>query len=54
MVAGFTLAGSPQDIIGQIEQLQANGVGHVTLNEPGPDRLGSVDLLGQEVLPYFQ
>ncbi len=53
MIAGFTLTGAPGDIIRQIEQLQNIGISHLTLNEPGPDRVGSIDLLGQNVLPHF-
>jgi len=54
MIAGFTLSGAPGDIVRQLEQLHEIGVSHITLNEPGPDRVGAVDLLGQKVLPHFQ
>ena len=53
MIAGFTLAGAPADIIKQIERLHEIGLSHLTLNEPGPDLVSAVDLLGGKVLPHF-
>jgi len=49
----FAVAGTPQDVITQLERLADLGIEHVTLNEPGPDREEAFALLEQEILPHF-
>lgn len=49
----FAVAGTPRDVIEQLERLADLGVDHVTLNEPGPNRNEALELLAKEVLPYF-
>jgi 5,10-methylenetetrahydromethanopterin reductase len=49
----FAVAGTPAEVIDQLEALAALGLDHVTLNEPGPDLDEALDLLGKEVLPHF-
>lgn len=52
-LAAFSVAGTPTDVIEQLEHLADLGVEHVTLNEPGPDRDEALDLLATKVLPHF-
>jgi len=49
------VVGSPRDLIRRLEPLVESGVRHLSFGPPlGPDLLTSVELLGREVLPYFQ
>jgi 5,10-methylenetetrahydromethanopterin reductase len=50
----FAVAGTPTEVIAQLEALAALGLDHITLNEPGPDLEDALDLLGKEVLPHFR
>jgi 5,10-methylenetetrahydromethanopterin reductase len=50
----FAVAGSPSEVIEQLERLASLGFDHVTLNEPGPNLAEALDLLGREVLPHFR
>lgn len=49
----FAVAGTPRDVIEQLERLSDLGIEHVTLNEPGPNLREALGLLGKEVLPHF-
>ncbi len=49
----FAVAGTPQDVLEQLERLAYLGIDHVTLNEPGPNLDEALELLGKEVLPHF-
>jgi 5,10-methylenetetrahydromethanopterin reductase len=49
----FAVAGTPQEVIEQLERLADLGIEHVTLNEPGPDRDEALELLAREVAPHF-
>jgi alkanesulfonate monooxygenase SsuD/methylene tetrahydromethanopterin reductase-like flavin-dependent oxidoreductase (luciferase family) len=50
----FAVAGTPHDVIEQLDRLAELGFDHITLNEPGPDLNEALELLGKEVLPHFQ
>lgn len=53
-IDAFTLTGTPDDVIGQIEGLIEGGADHVAFGPPiGPDPMGALDLLGEKVLPHF-
>ena len=53
-VQAFCLAGTPEDVIGRIEQLVAAGVRHVTFCPPhGPDPDEAIRLIARRVLPHF-
>lgn len=49
----FAVAGTPKDVIEQLERLASLGLDHITLNEPGPDLNEALSLLAEEVLPHF-
>ena len=49
----FAVAGTPQDVIQQLEKLADLGLDHITLNEPGPNFDEAMELLDKEVLPHF-
>lgn len=49
----FAVAGTPQDVIQQLEKLADLGLDHITLNEPGPDFSEAMELLEKEVVPHF-
>lgn len=54
-VSKHSVAGTPDDVIPQIEAMAAAGVTHVAFGHPlGPDFNEAVDLLGKEVLPHFK
>ncbi len=49
------LVGTPKQVIAQIEELAAAGITHVNLGGPiGPDIDAAIQLLGDEVMPYFK
>lgn len=50
----LAIAGTPKEVIRQIEDLAAMGVTQVNLGGPiGPDPAAAIRLMGQEVMPYF-
>lgn len=49
----FAVAGTPQDVITQLERLAGLGIDHITFNEPGPNQNEALALLEREVLPHF-
>lgn len=52
-IEAFTLTGTPDDVIGRIEDLVSAGADHVAFGPPiGPDPMAALDLLGQKVLPH--
>lgn len=54
-VAKCSVTGTPDDVIPQIEAMQAAGVTHVAFGHClGPDFDEALDLLGEEVLPHFR
>lgn len=54
-VRGFSLTGTPEDIIPQIEALIEAGATHVAFGPPhGPDPMEAIKLLGEKVLPAFR
>jgi 5,10-methylenetetrahydromethanopterin reductase len=51
----LALAGTPKDIISQIERLAEQGITQINLGGPlGPDPAEAIRLMGEEVIPYFQ
>jgi 5,10-methylenetetrahydromethanopterin reductase len=51
----LALAGTPKEIISQIERLAEQGITQVNLGGPlGPDPEEAIRLMGKEVIPYFQ
>lgn len=51
----LALAGTPKEIIQQIEKLAEQGITQVNLGGPlGPDPEEAIRLMGEEVIPYFQ
>ena len=49
------IVGTPRDVIRQLEELGKAGIDEVGLGGPlGPDPGAAIDLLGQEVIPYFR
>lgn len=53
-VRNFSVAGTPRDIIPQIESMVEAGVNHVSFGHPlGPNFEQALRLLGEEVLPHF-
>jgi 5,10-methylenetetrahydromethanopterin reductase len=54
-VSKHSVAGTPDDVIPQIEAMAAAGVDHVAFGHPlGPNFEEAVDLIGQEILPHFK
>lgn len=54
-VKAFSLTGTPEDVIGQIEALIDAGADHVAFGPPlGPDPSRSLDLIGTRILPHFK
>ncbi len=53
-LAAFAVAGTPREVIEQLERLADLGFDHITLNEPGPNLDDALELLGREVLPHFR
>jgi 5,10-methylenetetrahydromethanopterin reductase len=50
----LALAGTPKDIITQIERLAEQGITQINLGGPlGPDPEEAIRLMGEEVIPYF-
>jgi 5,10-methylenetetrahydromethanopterin reductase len=50
-----SVAGSPADVIPQIEKMIEAGVTHVAFGHPlGPDFEEALDLIGREIIPKFQ
>lgn len=50
----LALAGTPKDIIAQIERLAEQGITQINLGGPlGPDPEEAIRLMGEEVIPYF-
>jgi 5,10-methylenetetrahydromethanopterin reductase len=49
----FAVAGTPRDVVKQLERLADLGFDHITLNEPGPKLGEALELLGHDVLPHF-
>ena len=53
-VRAFSLTGTPDDVIPQIEALIDAGATHIAFGPPhGPDFYETIQLLGENVLPYF-
>ncbi len=53
-VRNFSVTGTPEDVIPQIEAMSEAGVDHVSFGHPlGPDLERALRLLGEEVLPRF-
>lgn len=51
----LALAGTPKQVIRQIERLAGLGITHVNLGGPlGPDPREAIRLMGAEVIPYFR
>jgi len=51
----LALAGTPEDVIAQIEQLEAQGITQINLGGPlGPDPREAIRLMGERVIPYFR
>ncbi|MEX2488189.1 MAG: LLM class flavin-dependent oxidoreductase [Pseudomonadales bacterium] len=54
-VSKCSVTGTPDEVISQIEAMEAAGVNHVAFGHClGPDFDEALDLLGREVLPHFQ
>lgn len=54
-VAKCSVTGTPEEVIRQIEEMEAAGVNHVAFGHClGPDFDEALELLGKEVLPHFQ
>ncbi len=49
----FAVAGTPKDVIEQLERLADLGFDHIALHEPGPNLDEALELLGSEVVPHF-
>ena len=51
----LAVAGTPKEVIAQIEELATMGITQVNLGGPlGPDVSKAIELMGREVIPYFQ
>lgn len=51
----FAFAGTPEDVIKQIEELFDAGASRVELGAPhGLDQVEGIDMIGNKVLPYFK
>ena len=49
------IAGTSKDLIQRLEILTNFGVNHISLGPPiGPDIVSAIELIGQEVVPYFR
>lgn len=54
-IRAFSLTGTPDDVIGQIEAIIDAGADHVAFGPPlGPDPSRSLDLIGTKILPHFR
>lgn len=54
-VKAFALAGTPEQIIPEIEDMIAMGVNHINFTPPlGPNVDESIDLIATKILPHFQ
>jgi 5,10-methylenetetrahydromethanopterin reductase len=52
---GLALVGTPAQVVGQIEQLAADGITQVNLGGPlGPDPEEAIRLIGRRVIPHFR
>ena len=55
LLSRFAFAGTPAEVIGQIEGLIDAGASRVDLGSPhGIETLAGIDLIGQRILPYFR
>lgn len=51
----FSFAGTPADVVKQVEELFEAGASRVELGAPhGIDQVEGIDLIGKKVLPYFK
>lgn len=54
-VRAFSVAGSPNDVIPQLEEMIDLGVNHINFSPPlGPDVDVALELIAKEILPYFK
>ena len=52
---GLAVVGTPRDVIPKIETLVESGITQISIGGPlGPDPKRAVELLGDQVLPYFK
>jgi 5,10-methylenetetrahydromethanopterin reductase len=50
----FAFAGSPRDLVRQVENLASAGAARIEFGTPlGPDPVGALRLLGERVIPAF-
>lgn len=55
VIEAFSLTGTPEQVIPQIERLAEQGVTKVTFTPPiGPDVDGALDLIAKSIIPYFK
>jgi 5,10-methylenetetrahydromethanopterin reductase len=51
----FSFCGTPGDAVRRLEEVAADGIGHVIFKPPlGPDPAEAIRLLGERVLPHFR
>ena len=51
----LAIYGSPDDCIKRLEELDSAGVNQVLIGSPlGPDPKNSINILGEEIIPYFR
>ena len=52
---GLAVVGTPRQVIPKIENLIASGITQIVIGGPlGPDPRKTIELLGDQVLPYFR
>lgn len=54
IVLDFVIAGSKRDVIKRIEEYINTGVTHFIFRDFSPDRTKSLQILSEEILPYFR
>ncbi len=55
MVEAFSISGTPDDVIGRIEELKDMGVTQLVIGSPiGKDKAKAIRLIGKEIIPAFR
>jgi 5,10-methylenetetrahydromethanopterin reductase len=55
MIEAFSICGSPDECIEEINNIMKRGVTHFVTGSPlGPDKKTAINLVGNEIFPHFK